>query len=512
MQRLLDVARQGKRVVVCMDETQAMPLGTLESVRLLTNLETEKRKLMQVVLFGQPELDRKLASESVRQLRQRITFQYRLKALARNEVSDYVAHRLTIAGYSGPALFTNSGLRSIQLASRGIPRLVNILAHKALLLVYAENGRQAERRHVVTAIEDTRLRPRTGGGAPHESHQQDAAGPRSPAGARRCHGCVRGAGNDLRRGAPRRPRVALADRGGSSDAGRGLGDLGGLPAFAEASRHQPGLATRAATAGSKGNGNGAATPPATVAEPTPPGPVEAPPVTAPDTLRLAREIETPLRERAAKAPKLAAALPALPKGTVDKRDRVYSAAETADAQFRRAAVLLNQGRLSEAEDHLAGALRADPSHGAARQTYVAMLLEQHRVEAARRLLQEALAVSPAQPAFAVALARIYTEQRDYRNALEVLDKAGPAARNAEFQAMRGAVLQRLGKHAEAVEAYQNAIRIAPQPGTTWVGLAISLETLGRRPEAAQAYRRALDAGSLAAEAREYAESRARALE
>jgi len=93
-----------------MDETQAMPLGTLESVRLLTNLETEKRKLMQVVLFGQPELDRKLASESVRQLRQRITFQYRLKALARNEVSDYVAHRLTIAGYSGPALFTNSAL------------------------------------------------------------------------------------------------------------------------------------------------------------------------------------------------------------------------------------------------------------------------------------------------------------------------------------------------------------------------------------------------------------------
>ncbi len=155
MQRLLDVARQGKRVVVCMDDTQAMPLGTLESVRLLTNLETEKRKLMQVVLFGQPELDRKLASESVRQLRQRITFQYRLKALARNEVFDYVAHRLTIAGYSGPALFTNSALRSIQLASRGIPRLVNILAHKALLLVYAENGRQAERRHVRTAIEDT---------------------------------------------------------------------------------------------------------------------------------------------------------------------------------------------------------------------------------------------------------------------------------------------------------------------------------------------------------------------
>lgn len=155
MQRLLDIARQGKRVVLCMDETQAMPLATLETMRLLTNLETEKRKLMQVVLFGQPELDKKLASESVRQLRQRISFQHALKALARHEVADYVAHRLTIAGYSGSALFTNGALKSIHMASRGVPRLVNIIAHKSLLLVYGEGGRQADRRHVQAAVEDT---------------------------------------------------------------------------------------------------------------------------------------------------------------------------------------------------------------------------------------------------------------------------------------------------------------------------------------------------------------------
>ena len=155
MQRLLDIARQGKRVVLCMDETQAMPLGTLEAVRLLSNLETEKRKLMQVVLFGQPELDRKLASDSVRQLRQRITFQYTLKALSRPEVADYAAHRLTIAGYSGPALFTNAALKALHLASRGVPRLVNILAHKALLVVYGEGGRRVERGHVLSAVEDT---------------------------------------------------------------------------------------------------------------------------------------------------------------------------------------------------------------------------------------------------------------------------------------------------------------------------------------------------------------------
>jgi MSHA biogenesis protein MshM len=154
-QRLLDIARQGKRVVLCMDETQAMPLATLETVRLLTNLETEKRKLMQVVLFGQPELDRKLASESVRQIRQRITFQHRLNALARHEVADYVAHRLTIAGYSGPALFGDGALKAVHLASRGVPRLVNILAHKALLLTYGEGGRRVERRQVRVAVDDT---------------------------------------------------------------------------------------------------------------------------------------------------------------------------------------------------------------------------------------------------------------------------------------------------------------------------------------------------------------------
>jgi MSHA biogenesis protein MshM len=154
-QRLLDIARQGTRVVLCMDETQAMPLATLETVRLLTNLETEKRKLMQVVLFGQPELDRKLASDSVRQLRQRITFQYTLKALGRGEVADYVAHRLTIAGYSGPALFSDSALKALHSASRGVPRLVNILAHKALLLAYGEGLRRAERKHVRLAVEDT---------------------------------------------------------------------------------------------------------------------------------------------------------------------------------------------------------------------------------------------------------------------------------------------------------------------------------------------------------------------
>jgi MSHA biogenesis protein MshM len=152
---LLDHARHGRRVVLCMDESQGMPLETLETLRLLTNLETEKRKLLQVVLFGQPELDRKLASESIRQLRQRITFQYALRGLDREEIGAYVEHRLAIAGHAGAPLFEPRALRALHRASRGVPRLVNILAHKALLLVFGEGGRRASHRHVQAATSDT---------------------------------------------------------------------------------------------------------------------------------------------------------------------------------------------------------------------------------------------------------------------------------------------------------------------------------------------------------------------
>lgn len=152
---LLDSARAGKRAVLCMDEAQAMPLETLETLRLLTNLETEKRKLLQVVLFGQPELDRKLASDSIRQLRQRITFQQDLSGMDADEVAAYVAHRLAVAGYVGPRLFARGASALLHRASRGTPRLINIIAHKAMLLAFGEGRSRIERRDVRAATEDT---------------------------------------------------------------------------------------------------------------------------------------------------------------------------------------------------------------------------------------------------------------------------------------------------------------------------------------------------------------------
>jgi MSHA biogenesis protein MshM len=152
---LLDFARDGKRVVVCLDEAQAMPLETLEALRLLSNLETEKRKLLQVVLFGQPELEDKLGQQSVRQLRQRITFQYQLGVLTRGELDFYLAHRLRVAGYVGGPLFAPGAVAALYSATKGVPRLVNVIAHKALLLLYGEGGHEVLPRHIRAAVQDT---------------------------------------------------------------------------------------------------------------------------------------------------------------------------------------------------------------------------------------------------------------------------------------------------------------------------------------------------------------------
>ncbi len=154
-QALLGFAAQNKSVVLCLDEAQAMPSESLEALRLLTNLETEKRKLLQVVLFGQPELDERLSQAAVRQLRQRITFQYRLGALGRGELDYYLAHRLRVAGYLGNRLFTERAVGALHQASGGIPRLINVIAHKAMLLAFGAGLPQVLPQHVRAAASDT---------------------------------------------------------------------------------------------------------------------------------------------------------------------------------------------------------------------------------------------------------------------------------------------------------------------------------------------------------------------
>ncbi|HEY3325698.1 MAG TPA: AAA family ATPase [Novimethylophilus sp.] len=154
-QALTEFSNQGRQVIICLDEAQAMPLETMEALRLLTNLETEKRKLLQVVIFGQPELEDKLNQQSIRQLKQRITFDYRLSPLNRDDLHYYLNHRLIVAGYQGGRLFSSWALWMLHRRTEGIPRLVNIVAHKAMLAVFGKGRKTVGMADVMAACNDT---------------------------------------------------------------------------------------------------------------------------------------------------------------------------------------------------------------------------------------------------------------------------------------------------------------------------------------------------------------------
>lgn len=154
-ERLIGAHAAGRQVVLFIDEAQAMPLDTLEEVRLLSNLETDTHKLLQIVLLGQPELDRNLALPRTRQIRERITHSFNLPPMTREVVREYVMFRMRAAGYRGPDPFSEEAIKLIATASRGITRLINILADKALLAAFAADVHCVGKTHVSAAIRDT---------------------------------------------------------------------------------------------------------------------------------------------------------------------------------------------------------------------------------------------------------------------------------------------------------------------------------------------------------------------
>jgi MSHA biogenesis protein MshM len=155
---LLKHALAGRPVIVCIDEAQATRMSTLESLRLLSNLETEKRKLIQIVLFGQPELDVLLARPQIRQLLQRITFSDYLGRMSKDSVPAYLMHRLAVAAKDESTdiqVFENEAAGELAVFSGGVPRLVNVLAHKCLMLAYGEDEHRVAAHHVRLAADDT---------------------------------------------------------------------------------------------------------------------------------------------------------------------------------------------------------------------------------------------------------------------------------------------------------------------------------------------------------------------
>jgi type II secretory pathway predicted ATPase ExeA len=152
---LLKRHAEGKRVVAFVEESQSMPLGTLEEIRLLSNLETRSDKLLQIVLFGQPELDDALRQPSLRPLRERVTHSFRLEPLGAGEIREYLMFRMRTAGYRGPDLFSDVVVKQVARASLGLTRRVNLIADKALLAAFSENTHTVRPKHVEAAVRDS---------------------------------------------------------------------------------------------------------------------------------------------------------------------------------------------------------------------------------------------------------------------------------------------------------------------------------------------------------------------
>ncbi|MGV3772037.1 MAG: ExeA family protein [Verrucomicrobiales bacterium] len=151
---LLDLSAQGKDAVLIIDEAQDLTDDLLEQVRLLSNLETYDRKLLQIVLLGQPELRERLNAHKLRQLRQRITVRYHLEPLRMNEVAQYVQHRLHVSGAKGLPYFSTAAIWRIHRYSKGIPRLVNALCDKCLLAGYVQQRDTVDFKMVGRAIRE----------------------------------------------------------------------------------------------------------------------------------------------------------------------------------------------------------------------------------------------------------------------------------------------------------------------------------------------------------------------
>jgi len=163
--RLLELYAADRKVVVMIDEAHAMPPETLEEIRLLSNLESNKHKLLHIVLFGQPELDERLGASNMRQLKERITHNFALEPLRRSDIGEYLMFRLRAAGYRGPDLFTPRAIQLFSKVSEGLTRRINILADKALLSAFSENKHQIDRRQVKAAARDAQFSPMRDGRA-----------------------------------------------------------------------------------------------------------------------------------------------------------------------------------------------------------------------------------------------------------------------------------------------------------------------------------------------------------
>ncbi len=155
---LLKKHASNRQVVLFVEEAQSMPIETLEEIRLLSNLETDQHKLLQMVLFGQPELDEKLALPHIRQLKERITQSFNLSPFPPDDTLQYLNFRLRSVGYKGPDLFNKKTAGTVKRYSNGLTRRMNIIADKALLAAYSEGNHTISSAHIKSAAQDSEFK------------------------------------------------------------------------------------------------------------------------------------------------------------------------------------------------------------------------------------------------------------------------------------------------------------------------------------------------------------------
>jgi len=160
---LLQRHMENKQVVLFVEEAQGMPIETLEEIRLLSNLETDQNKLLQIILFGQPELDENLSQQSIRQLRERITHNFNLDPLSQDEIHNYLNFRMREVGYTGPELINQTVAKKVEQHSEGLLRRINIIADKILLSAFAEGTHNLSPKHVTAAVNDSAFNQKSAG-------------------------------------------------------------------------------------------------------------------------------------------------------------------------------------------------------------------------------------------------------------------------------------------------------------------------------------------------------------
>ena len=568
-QALIASARDKRTTVLCLDEAHRLPVQTLDTLRLLSDLETEKQKLLHIILFGQTELDDALASESARQVRQRIASECHLGRLEPDELAPYLQRRLSAAGYQGAPLFSLQALARLAQASRGLPRLLNVLAHKCLLHVARASRREVTVTDVRSAARETidASGPARRGAFGPMSWSASWASTwtlsrpvfqwRRMPGAGVAAALVLAAGSawlaHARHAEPAAPAIAAAalplpasatQNANAAPSPRQPTSPPRSPAAAgSASALAPTAQTKAAGAAHKlaaANATIAALHSAApkqiastprvaanrvAAAQTAPANPSAIPLAAADpagavpSLRPTALKESTVAGMSASAadfavtPAPAAAPPAAaPPAPREKTIQAISSPDRAADTYREAYGAMNQGHTDQAIAGMQLAVRQDPDYLPARRALSDLLIEQHRLPEAGAVLAEGLSRDSSRWELALSLARIQVEWNALGEAAETLRKSAPyASGNAAYRGFHAGVLEHLGRYDEAIGEYGAALHLLPGSGTWWMGMGLSLAAVARTVEARDAFQLAKASGNLSPELVQFVDQRVREL-